>query len=97
MVRAAIRFRLRESTGASVATTITIDPQPEFGPRPASSRPIGAPAIVSEPPKLLCTNTPTVYAPARLDAVPMPPFQPNVIVPAPAPTDPSATGPIFAA
>src|SRR5437870_2124936 len=104
IARAAIRLRLRASTGASVATAITQEP-PVYGrasPRdraggtPAATRnssPIGTPAIVSEPPKFVCTSTPTVYFASLRDDVPMPPLNPNAIVPVPAPTDPSSTGP----
>jgi len=93
MVRAAMRRKLRASTGASVATTMRMDPPPVFGPRAASSRPTGAPPICSVPPKFDCTSTPTVYPPVVRDAVPMPPLKPNAIVPVPAPTAPSSTVP----
>ena len=74
--RAASRLRSRASSGASVATTIMHEPSPSADPllrmppagrplrgwnayRPSSS-PTGAPSIVSTPPKLDCTSTPTV-------------------------------------
>ena len=60
----------------------------------------GTPAIASLPPKFVCTSTPTVNVDPccvmTRDDVPMPPFQPNAIVPVPAPTAPSATAPDFA-
>src|SRR4051794_29973928 len=53
--------------------------------------------MLSTPPKFVCTSTPTVHPPRlagrRRELVPIPPFQPNAIVPAPAPTEPSATEP----
>jgi hypothetical protein len=58
-----------------------------------SSLHTGTPAIVSLPPKFVCTSTPTVQVPVSRDDVPIPPFQPKAIVPVPAPTAPSATGP----
>jgi hypothetical protein len=65
-----------------------------------SSLPTGAPSTCRMPPKFDCTSTPTVYPPSDFgttrDDVPMPPFQPNACVPAPAPTLPSPTGPVFA-
>ena len=65
-----------------------------------SSRPTGAPFIISDPPKLVCTSTPTVYPPASggrtLDEVPMPPLKPKARVPVPAPIAPSIIGPDFA-
>jgi len=98
-VRAPRRSRLRGESGASVATTIMIEPSP----RPAaegasrSSRPTGTPAIVRSPPKLLCTSTPTVQPPCAFastrEDVPIPPFQPNATVPVPAPMLPSPTAP----
>ena len=108
--RAASRFRSRASSGASVATTIMHEPSAVAPPAPSevegppasgvSSRQTGTPAIVSRPPKFVCTSTPTVHdsfcCRTTRDDVPMPPFQPKAIVPAPAPTAPSSTGPVFA-
>ena len=57
--------------------------------------------MTSAPPKFACTSAPTAQPPSaagsRRDAVPMPPFQPKAMVPVPAPTLPSATGPPVAA
>ncbi len=104
--RAASRFRSRASSGASVATTIMQDPSaviapPAGPPLGVSSRQTGTPAIVSRPPKFVCTSTPTVHdsfcCRTTRDDVPMPPFQPKAIVPVPAPTAPSSTGPVLRA
>ena len=114
--RDASRRRLRSPIGASVATTMTIEPSAvalSSAPAPRavspnarvngcrpSSFPTGAPTTCSTPPKLLCTSTPTVHPPSdsgrRRDDVPIPPFQPKATVPVPAPTLPSATGPLVA-
>ena len=107
--RLARRSSLRGDSGASVATTIMIEPWPSSASScpPAStacrkeyrsnSRPTGAPAMVRIPPKFDWTRTPTVKPPRLLGRtrllVPIPPFHPNALVPRPAPTDPSATGP----
>src|SRR3989449_754602 len=81
-----------------------IDPSPFAGGGAACCAPtlisIGTPTIRRSPPKLVCTRTPTVQPPncagsLRLD-VPIPPFHPNATVPRPAPTAPSATGPLAA-
>ena len=70
--RAATRPRFLSDRGASVPTTIMIDPWSDSrsgskspgpvrdwkGYRP-SARPTGAPAICRIPPKLDCTSTPT--------------------------------------
>ena len=51
--------------------------------------PILTPPILKTPPKLVCTNTPTVYPPNEvgitLDEVPIPPLKPKQTVPVPAP------------
>jgi len=107
--RIARRSRLRSESGASVATTIMIEPC-DWSSRSStwlrkayrpSSRPTGAPAICRMPPKLDWTSTPTVYPPSdvgsKRELVPIPPFQPNADVPVPAPTAPSSTGPVVAA
>jgi hypothetical protein len=106
IARLARRSSSRASSGASVATTIMHEPSAEGIWLPTSlrcgdsSRQTGTPPIVRRPPKFVCTSTPTVQVSAcintRRDAVPIPPFQPNAIVPVPAPTEPSATGPAFA-
>ena len=49
-----------------------------------SSTPTGAPAMLRNPPKLVCTSAPTIEPFANLrDAVPIPPFNPNATVPVP--------------
>lgn len=53
--------------------------------------------MVRRPPKLVCTKTPTVKPPSFSgrwrELVPIPPFHPKAMVPVPAPTEPSSTGP----
>ena len=101
--RRATRSSWRASSGMSVNTMPMHDP-------PASSTgatsrsavivsPTGTPPIRSsfEPPKLHSSSTPTVPNPSSTrDAVPMPPLCPIVLMPVPAPTTPSATGPVVA-
>ena len=61
-----------------------------------SVRPTGTPAMVrcGDVPKFVRSSTPTVKPPPTCrEAVPMPPFHPKQIIPAPAPTAPSSTGP----
>ena len=58
MLRAAIRRKLRASTGASVAMTRMQEPSPVFGAACRNSLPTGAPLIVRFPPKFVCTSTP---------------------------------------
>ena len=68
MARDASRLRFRSLSGASVATTIMIDPSgPLAGARAESpdrpsARPTGTPTMVRSeaPPKFDCTSTPTV-------------------------------------
>ena len=49
-----------------------------------SSTPTGAPAMLRNPPKLVCTSAPTIEPFANLrDAAPIPPFNPNATVPVP--------------
>jgi len=57
---------------------------------------MGTPRMVKRPPKFDCTSTPTVCSPTLREEVPMPPFQPNAMVPVPAPTHPSSTAPDLA-
>jgi hypothetical protein len=99
------RVICEESSGASVATTQMIEPalrtrlsaSVNSG---SSSWPTGAPLMRSEriTPKFDCTSTPSVcvVSPSftRRELVPIPALKSQVIIPVPAPTEPSATGPV---
>ena len=89
--------------GASVATMpMQLPASPPSGDGSGggrSVRPTGTPSTVSRSaePKLVRRRTPTVNRPSTTrEAVPMPPFHSQQIMPVPAPTAPSATGPAVA-